>query len=103
MDAHIYSVYLCMHVCIIGKMNLVIEAENLNTTSRTYQLDNCSLHMHCVIDDASSNDKEEPYSTSNYYLYNGRRQVVVCQANETNKTRKYTHICIYTFTVYGEV
>ena len=62
-----------------------------------YQLDNCS------VDNTASNDREEPCSTSNYYLYNGRRQVVVSQAYETNKTNKYMHIYMYTRTVYGEV
>ena len=97
MQAHINSVYLCMYVCIVGKINIVTKAENLNVTSRMYQLDNCS------VDDTASNDREEPCSTSNYYLYNGRRQVVVSQANETNKTYKHMHIYMYTHTVYSEV
>ena len=82
-----------MHVSFItGTRKVITEAENLKAISSVHQLDNCSFEVttvHCVIDDAASDDRAERAAVGDYYLHNGRRSFVISQ---TNKPCKYIYV-----------
>ena len=91
---HFYIIHKCIHVYIVGTMNVVAGVEKLNAASNFYQLDDHSLSMQFVINDAASEDRAEMCFISDHY---GRKRVRVSQANEIKEACKYLNIRTYTY------
>lgn len=95
--------YVCTYV---GTANVNDEAESVCATDSICQLDHCSLHMHCVIDDAASDDRADRCSFTFQHHYNDRRRFSNHQTNTPCEYRDAwlnlyayywigTYVCIY--------
>ena len=91
---YFHIIHKCIHVCIVGTTNVVAGAEKLNAASNFYRLDDHSLHMQFVINDAASDNRAEMCFISDHYV---RRRVRVSQGNEINKACKYIHTYTYIY------
>ena len=95
---HIRCLFICIIIFITGAVNVVAEAENLNTISSVHQSNNYSFEVtivHYIIDDAASDDRAERASIGNCYLYNGRRSIIVSQSDKADKPCKYNFTFVH--------
>ena len=75
-------------------MNVNSEAENLYMTGSIQQVDNSSFRittLHCVIDDAASDDRAEKCYFTVHHHYHYRRRFLALQATKTNAPCEYTN------------
>ena len=86
---------------ITDAVNVVAEAENLNTISSVHQSNNYSFEVttvhYIIIDDAASDDRAERASTGDCYLYNGRRSIIVSHNDKADKPCKYNFTFVHIY------
>ena len=94
----IRCLFICIIIFITGAVNVVAEAENLNTISSVHQSNNYSFEVTTVryiIDDAASDDRAERASIGGCYLYNGRRSIIVSRNDKADKPCKYNFTFVH--------